>query len=166
MSWQFSERPCLKSLRQKVIEEDTIIYLWHLHAHTWAHTTIHSYASPPPLSLISVEQIMGERGLDVNYKLLAQMPTLTNLPPVSVHFLGSWSECTSASPDSQQACWEAMISYCLYAPCSPEPSQMGDPSRQAGDPQTQPRTCSQLNTIHAILLQDSSLSCMTPRQRL
>lgn len=50
------------------------------------------------LSLFSAEQIMGERGLDVNYKLLVQMPTLTILPPVSVHFLGSRSESTSAHP--------------------------------------------------------------------
>lgn len=39
---------------------------------------------PPP-----TEQIMGKSDLVMNYKLLAQMPVPTVLPPVNVHFLGS-----------------------------------------------------------------------------
>lgn len=41
---------------------------------------------------------MGKRSLDMKYELLAQMPTLAILSPVSTHFLGSQSESTSAHP--------------------------------------------------------------------
>lgn len=92
VSCQFSERPYLESLRRKTPPSASGISM-HTHGHTQAHT--HVYTSP---TLLSAEQIMGKRGLVVNYKLLAQMPAPTFLPPANVHFLGSQSGSTSAHP--------------------------------------------------------------------